>query len=221
MASIVCGWCNTRSHMTRHGSIKSTLSRDGSSKFLADAAFICDNCGRMSVATWLTRKDPERSSYDYPHSDGSPLEFEEAIWSPSVGSQKTYPDVPERIAETAAEAQACHANRAFRAAVLLARTVVESSAKARGIESGNLYNKITEMASRQLIRQAVAEQAHEIRHFGNAMAHGDLDDVINSEDSEEVLFLMEEVLREAWQAPNRRARLTDRREARRAAKDPF
>lgn len=220
MASIVCGWCNTRSHMTRHGSIKSTSRWDGGSKFVADAAFICDNCGRMSVATWLTHEDPELASYDHPHSDGSPLEFEEAIWSPSVGSQKTYPDVPERIAETASEAQECHANRAFRAAVLLARTVVESTAKAKGIGSGNLYAKINEMASHQLIRLAVADQAHEIRHFGNSMAHGDLDDVVTSEDSEEVIFLMEEVLREVWQAPTRRARLTDRREARRAAKDP-
>lgn len=159
MASIVCGWCNTQSHMTLHGKIKS-IEGWGSydDEFLADAAFICDNCGRMSVATWVSRENPAMACHDCPPSDGSPRDFETAVWNPKVGSQKTYPDVPERIAETAAEAQSCHSNSAFRAAVLLARAVAESTAKEKGIDSGNLYAKITEMASQQLIRPAVAER---------------------------------------------------------------
>ncbi|MGP5082918.1 hypothetical protein ACTXJ8_14195 [Corynebacterium variabile] len=52
------------------------------------------------------------------------------------------------------------------------------------------------------------------------MAHGDLDDVVTREDSEEVLFLMDELLREVWQAPKRSERLANRRKAQTAAKNP-
>jgi len=72
------------------------------------------------------------------------------------------------------------------------------------------------MAKQGLIRKVVAEQAHEIRHLGNSTAHGDLGDSVTSEDAEEVLNLMAEVLNEVWQAPARSARLAAARAAKKS-----
>ena len=73
--------------------------------------------------------------------------------------------------------------RANRGAVALARAVVEATAKAKGVTSGTLVRKIDKLAEERLIRLAVADQAHEIRHLGNDVAHGDLADLVSKEDS--------------------------------------
>lgn len=101
-------------------------------------------------------------------------------------------------------------------AVLLARTVVEQTAKSKGIVTGGLDSKIKKLAEEGLIRQAVADQADEIRYLGNSTAHGDLEYTVAKEDAEEVLNLMGEVLNEVWQAPARSERLKQARAARRA-----
>lgn len=76
--------------------------------------------------------------------------------------------------------------------------------------------KIDQLAAQGLIRAAVSEQAHEIRHLGNSAAHGDLGDPVTAEDSEEVLHLMGEVLNEVWQSPARAARLAAARKAKKS-----
>ena len=80
-----------------------------------------------------------------------------------------------------------------------------------------VYQNGEKLADNKLIRPAVRDQAHEIRHLGNDVAHGDLADPVSKEDSAEVLNLMGEVLNEVWQAPARSARLAAAREARRAS----
>ena len=100
---------------------------------------------------------------------------------------------------------------------MLARAVVESTAKGKAIETGSLFQKIEEMAKQGLIRAAVKEQAHEVRHFGNGSAHGDLGDPVSAEDCNEVLNLMGEVLNEVWQSPARTARLAAARQARKVS----
>lgn len=74
--------------------------------------------------------------------------------------------------------------------------------------------KIERLEELHLIRSAVKEQAHEIRHLGNGAAQGDLEHSVTAEESEEVLTLMGEVLNEVWQAPARAARLAAARTAR-------
>ncbi len=99
---------------------------------------------------------------------------------------------------------------------MLACVVVESTAKANDITRGSLDVMITTMATEGLIRRAVADQAHEIRHMGNSAAHGDLGDSVTQEEAEVVLNLMAEILNEVWQAPARSRRLAEARAGRRA-----
>lgn len=185
-------------------------------KFIADAAYICDGCKRMSVVTWTTTYDPNHTRWnDYGRGDG-PEEYERYRWSPAPGHQMDFPDTPDQIAEAASEGWLCHASGAHLGAVMLARAVVESTAKAKGITEGSLFHKIEEMAAKGLIRAAVKDQAHEVRHFGNGSAHGDLGDPVTSEDAEEVLNLMGEVINEVWQSPERAKRLAAARAAKRS-----
>ncbi len=124
--------------------------------------------------------------------------------------------MPAHIAEAAAEAYSCHSIGAYRAAGALARAVVEATAKDKGITGRTLYDRIEQLEQQGLVRPLVREAAHEIRHFGNDMAHGDLVEDLTEEAATETLALMDELLSEVYQAPARIARVRSARESRSA-----
>lgn len=138
------------------------------------------------------------------------------IWPERVGG-KQFPDVPEQIAAAADEAYRCFSISALRGAVLLARSVIEATAKAKGITSGSLMKKIDDMHTEGLIREYVKDAAHEVRHLGNDMAHGDFVDPVEPEEAEMVLALMDEVLNEVFQSPARVAKARAARLAKQSA----
>lgn len=135
-------------------------------------------------------------------------------WLPVAGEAPDVVDVPEAIGRAAREAYSSASVGNHMAAILMARTVIEATAKAQGISSGDLSKKINSMRDKQLIRPAVADQAHEVRYAGNDMAHGDIDVVPDAIDSEEILALMGSVLTEVFQDPARLERIRAKRAAR-------
>jgi hypothetical protein len=175
-----------------------------------------DNCQAPSIAkasglpgnqdplAWLTRKKKK---------DWLPQ-------PPRVIPVKVFPDVPAAIADAASEAyrcrQACNANRA---AIILARSVIEATAKDKDITTGPLISKIDELYNQRLIRPDVRDGAHEIRHFGNDMAHGDYIRDASPEEADLVLALMDAVLTDVYQFPAQVARAKAARERRQAAND--
>jgi hypothetical protein len=120
---------------------------------------------------------------------------------PKYITDKTIEDVPPHIARAAEEAHLDLGTGAYRSAAVLARAVVEATAKEKGITSGTLSKKIDDMHSQGWIRAHIKEAAHEVRHLGNDMAHGDFVDPVTQEEAEEVLTLMDEVLAEIFQSP--------------------
>jgi hypothetical protein len=58
---------------------------------------------------------------------------------------KSFPDVPPEIASAASEAYSCLAIDALRAAVLMARIVIEAYTKDKGIVKLQLMHKIDKM----------------------------------------------------------------------------
>jgi hypothetical protein len=132
-------------------------------------------------------------------------------WYPARGSAPEFEDVPEHIARAAREAHSSYSTGALMAAILMSRTVVEATAKEKRITSGNLWSKIDAMQDLEVIRKSTAEAAHEIRHFGNDMAHGDIADLPDADDAETVLQLMDEVLNEVFQGPARTQRIREKR----------
>lgn len=181
--------------------------------------FRCDGCNAPSIAedTGFIR-------------DQDPLAWLDArsdpIWRPFPPTPparpivvKSFPDVPSEIAATAAEAYTCRMTAvppAYRAAVLMARTVIEATAKDKGITKGTLAAKIDKLFEKQLIRPHVRVGAHEVRYLGNDMAHGDFVQPVNAEDADLVLALMSEVLEDVYQSPARVAKAQAKREERKA-----
>ena len=139
-------------------------------------------------------------------------------WPKALPDPPEFPDVPDHIAEAAGEAHYVNSLGAHRAAGALARAVIEAVAKERGITEGKIYDKIEEMARRELIREDTRQAAHEVRHFGNDMAHGDFVDPVDPEEAADILDLMDELLAEVYQAPAKVERVRERRKAREEAK---
>lgn len=190
--------------------------RDGSAyrvstePFMVTAAFTCDQCRHVVSATAET--DPpsvgpryyDDATYIWP---GLSVELDHADWEPKRVVGKVILDIPQHIANPADEAYKCHSIGADRAATLLARAVIEASAKEKGISKGTLADKIDKLAEQGHVRQLLADAAHEVRHIGNDMAHGDFAVAdITSDDAQDALDFMEDFLRELFELPTRVAK---------------
>jgi len=207
MASTTCGRCGHRVHMTIVGqAIQTQYWADadlGENPFLFQATFACDNCHRLSLCSVWTPLSNTPHGDDYAWDDGE--------WEPRDVQGHKYPHVPFHIADVADEAHRCHSIRAYRGSVLLARAVLEATAKDHKITTGRLIDKIDQMATQELISKRLARAAHEVRHVGNDAAHADATDEIGAVDSEDALTIMGEVLTEVYEGPARIAAMEERR----------
>lgn len=174
------------------------------------AAFTCDQCRRMSIAEAVDSESVYGGEVEeYLGEDP----YQTVRWYPEHGTAAEFADVPEHIAQAASEATYCLSLGAYRAVGSLARAVIEATAKAKDITTGNLWAKIDAMYDARLIREHIKEAAHEVRHFGNDMAHGDFVDSVTEEEAAEAVELMAEVLNEVFQSPARVARVRAARQA--------
>lgn len=219
---VTCGHCGALANMT------SKLDRDhvattDDSTFHHERVYECDGCHRLSILTVTLDQPKHMQATQGTNRAGSyssdPLGWEiqaagNAHWTPVKGFRREFEDVPPHIAQAASEATLCHSTGAYRAGGSLARAVVEATAKDKKANGKNLEARIDALASAGHIREHTKEQAHEIRHFGNGMAHGDFADPVSEEESAEVLELMSEVLNEVYQSPARLAKVKAAREAR-------
>ncbi len=174
------------------------------------AGFTCDNCDMPSVG--ITKYDQNS------HALAPDRQMDvtgDVGWLPQRAVGKDFPDVPAHIAAAAGEAHGCQSTGCYRAAVMVARAVIEATAKDRGITSGHLIDKIDKMHQLNLIREHVKDGAHEVRHLGNDMAHGDFVEPVAREDADLVLTLMDELLEEVFQSPARVAKAQAARQAKR------
>lgn len=215
MPTITCPYCEYRVNLTYVEASARTVTTD---PYLATAAYTCDQCLRMlTVAANCEDPGPSnRSSPAHIMLKLKPL-AQTGDWQPKTVMGKQFPDIPASIAAPASEAFECRSIGAYRAAVLMARSVIEASAKDKEITSGSLLQKIDKLAEEGHIRHMLATAAHEIRLTGNDMAHGDFATAkIDENEADELLGLMEDFLRELYELPTRVAA----RRAKRTADDP-
>ncbi|WP_314618150.1 DUF4145 domain-containing protein [Streptomyces stackebrandtii] len=216
-----CGWCKHNTVMMpvahepliQHDAVHDDHSVPGS---LGWAVFQCAGCRGVSLAQGFY---PLPDGYGALPGGGSRLStstFMASGWYPTEPLLKTYPDsVPKQIADTAAEAYGCLSVGHYRSAVLMARTVIEGSAKSVGVTVGGIQAKVKELFARGLIYRFVMEAAEEIREAGNEVAHADLIDVpADKAETEALLNLMDRVLDGLFIAPAEPAAQRARREAR-------
>jgi hypothetical protein len=137
-------------------------------------------------------------------------------WHPTFVEGQQFSDVPKHIAEAAGEAHKSRSINNLKSAILMARTVVEATAKAKGVATGSLFSKIDEMAAQGIVQELTKQTAHAIRTFGNDMAHGDIEAPVQAEDADLVLGFMDALLGEVFQTPAKLAALQARINARSA-----
>ena len=178
----------------------------GGQRFVYSHAFACDSCGLFTVVAW------RGSEY---HTE--PEYFNDPEWYPQPVSRKEFPDVPEHIATAGSEAHACLGIGADRAACALARAVVEATAKDKKITKGLLHAKIDALFAGHFISEYLRDAAHQIRLFGNDVAHGDFADPVQRPEAELVVELMDEILAGVYQSPAKVGRLRAAREKPEAA----
>jgi hypothetical protein len=208
VASRKCWSCGRVAHMTP---IEGSATVEGGFRQQVTGCFRCDGCSAPSIAI-ASRVAKDKDPLTWLAGARQPK------WLPAIPTklpERTFRDVPGAIAEVASEAYRClEWAHAPRLAALGARSVIEATAKGQGITDGSLLAKIDTMAKQGLIRPNVRDSAHEVRLFGNDMAHGDFGRAVTDEDANLVLTLMAEVLQEVYQAPARLARAKAAREAR-------
>lgn len=174
--------------------------------------FMCDNCGVMSLgAAQVPGPEPQIARTQMDRASDEII-----TWYPHRLLGRRFEDVPIAVDAAASEVWACHSIAQYRAAVLMARAVVEAIAKEQGRITGTLVSKIDELYNAEIIGKGLKEAAHEIRFLGNDMAHGDFVVAVTEEECADVLTFLEELLTEVYQRPARLNAFRERRLARKA-----
>lgn len=218
MASRTCWYCRNDAHMTRIGNpYRPREHEGGATRWLVAAS--CDACARPNIADFDCERSTRGTAEQY-QVEKAKLAFDAEThseltridWQPNNVVVRAVEDVPNGIGEAAGEAIAALAIGAHKASVLMCRAVIEATAKEHGIEKGTLYAKITELEDQRVITPATAEAAHEVRHLGNDMAHGDFATThVTEAEASEVVEITEAMLAEIYQRPARIARMKLRR----------
>ncbi len=214
MASTTCGYCARLAHMKAASGLHIIAGLGYGGSVVKQAAYQCPNCLHLNLATDYTNDRGQSAVLS--HGDAEEARWFDPTWLPRLGETQRFDDVPEHIGSAATEATLCLSVGAYRAVGSLARAVIEATAKDKGALGKNLEARIDALHAADRIRTHTKEQAHEIRHFGNDMAHGDFTDPVTKEEAQEIIALMAEVLDEVYQSP---ARLLRRKTARQAKKD--
>ncbi|WP_181419708.1 DUF4145 domain-containing protein [Arthrobacter psychrolactophilus] len=185
------------------------------------AAFSCAACKLLSLGS--TDIFAGSSEWAYELVAGEEVKYWSAIgvesWLPDNGGPKIA-NLPATVQKASEEAFKSFKAGQHMAAILMARTTIEATAKAHGIDKGTLASKIKKMHDQHLILVSTKTAADAIRDFGNDMAHGDLDVAVAWSDARDCVQLMELILREVFELPHLASQLEARAAKRKAQSVP-
>src|SRR5690348_5568928 len=119
MANRVCWHCDVKSHMTQIDGSQRRIEQPNH-EWVVIGTMFCDECKWHSLAYGIYRGTYSPDAEEIWRVLENPQ-----LWLPAHGTGKTYEDgVPEHIASAASEAHGCHSIGAYRAATLMARSVI-------------------------------------------------------------------------------------------------
>lgn len=218
MLSGTCAFCGNQTHFTartaRVGG-PNLSSINGRTQRRIEVAATCDACQRFNSADGISRNASR------PLGDGQ-LFFDAAAvvegetmtiesWSPPPMRPVDTAFIPNGVAGYFKEAHDAFSISAYRGVLLLVRSVIEATAKDRGIETGTLVQKINKLYDEGHVRRGTKDMAHALRILGNDMAHGDIGDIPTKEDADDALTIARFVLDDVYVADARRADMMERR----------
>lgn len=217
MLSGTCAFCGNQTHFTARAARVdgSRLNPHSGYVYRLEVAATCDACHRFNTAYGITA-DVSRTLDNGQILTGSPAVTEaEAMkitsWAPPAMLPVDMSFIPDGVAGFFKESHDVFSVGAYRAVLLLVRSVIEATAKEQGIDSGSLVQKINKLHDEGHIRRGTKEMAHALRILGNDMAHGDIGEVPTDEDAADALTIARFVLDDVYVADARRADMMERR----------
>lgn len=216
MLSGTCAFCGNQTHFTaRTGRVNGDRDDPKGYVYPLEISATCDACHRFNSA-YGTSRDAQRNL-----KNGTILNSSQAVeegetmtiksWSPPPIRPVDVAFVPARVADYFKEAHDAFSIGAYRAVLLLVRSVIEATAKDREITTGGLVQKINKLYDDGHVRRGTKDMAHALRILGNDMAHGDIDDVPSQEDADDALTIARFVLDDVYVADARRVDMLERR----------
>lgn len=162
--------------------------------------YVCDECGYPSLALYRCVPDPE--------SDGVTLSEYPLQWIPSQAEDHQFSGVPENVAAAANEAFRCFSIQAYRASVIMARSVLEGIANEKISASykmnskgekcdKTLKEKIKDMVKEDIITRKLGEKASAIKDVGNSSTHN-IFEKITKIDAASTLAFLELVIQQVY-----------------------
>lgn len=154
--------------------------------------YVCDECGYPNLAQYRCIPDPE--------SDGVTLSEYPLQWIPSRAEDHRFSGVPENVAAAANEAFRCFSIQAYRASVIMARSVLEGIANTKisePLKTGangkkydkNLKEKIMDMVKEDIITRKLGEMASAIKDVGNSSTHNIFEKITKTDAANTLTFL--------------------------------
>lgn len=216
MFSGMCAFCGNQTHFTARVARALGSVPHGEYTLGVEVAGTCDACHRFNVAKGSAsrRRSSAIQSGSIIFGDSAVAEAEAmtvSTWSPPAMRPVDDEFLPASVAGFFREAHDAFSIGAHRAVLLLVRSVIEATAKDRGITEGSLVAKINQLHTDEHIRRGTKDMAHALRILGNDMAHGDIDDVPTQEDAGDALTIARFVLDDVYVADARRADMLGRR----------
>ncbi len=189
-----------------------------------EIAATCDACQRFNTASGQSVDKGRKLTVGSILNSAQAVEEGEAMtieqWSPPPMRPVDTAFIPDPVAGYFKEAHDAFSIGAYRAVLLLVRSLVEATAKDRKIVSGHLIQKINKLYGEGHIRKGTRDMAHALRILGNDMAHGDIEEVPAQEDADDALTIARFVLDDVYVADARRADMLERRSEAKAPASP-
>lgn len=217
MLTGTCAFCGNQTHFTaRTGRTWSAAPYGTNIDLKVEVSATCDACHRFNTAFGTSTRTRDSASvvgeiFDAHRAilEGEAMQVES--WSPPPMIPVDVSFIPEGVAGYFKEAHDAFSVGAHRAVLLLVRSVIEATAKDRGVDTGTLVQKINKLGEQGDIRRGTKDMAHALRILGNDMAHGDIDEVPNHDDANDALTIARFVLDDVYVADARRIDILERR----------
>ncbi len=218
MLSHRCAFCGNQTHFTaRYGTFQKEVGStgDGYPVMTIEVAATCDACQRFNVATgrvaYRSVNVPRPGKKIEQGLDVYAEGMSDVHWSPPSMVQADTEFLPDNVGIFLQEAHDTAAVGAYRGTLLLVRSVIEATAKDRGIAEGSLVQKVNNLHANGHIRTGTKDMAHALRILGNDMAHGDITEAPTEEDANDALTIARFVLDDVYVADARRIDMLKRR----------
>jgi hypothetical protein len=205
MLMTTCAFCGANSHFTAQAG--SALESLDGNRLAVEIAATCDNCGRFNLAHGPIQVGGASYRPGSICHTGNAVNWGDLIavegWQPPAMITPSTDFLPSSVAGFVIEAHNANSVGAYRAVLLLVRSIIEATAREKGVDKGTLYGKIDTLNERGFIRPRIKEMAHTLRLFGNDMAHGEIDVTPTAEDASDALTIVTMVLDDIYVADGR------------------